>query len=287
MFNPIVVCLDGSPYSEEILPYARKIASGPEARITLLRVVAQPEESEEARNYLERIAGGLGKNVDIKVAQGDVAESIGAEVGQGPDSLPAITTHGRRGPMEVVLGSVAQDMMRQLHRPVLLYKPRGDRGAAPKAATITNIVVSLDGSKLSESIIPSAIALAESVGAKITLLQVLEPRGRAPGPPSPTSADIAAPPMDTRIDSADVLESSYLHGHAHEIRSKHDLETEWEVLHGDPAEAIVSYVRGRNDVILAMSSHVRTGFERALFGSVTTACVRNAGVPILVCPPQS
>jgi nucleotide-binding universal stress UspA family protein len=34
--------------------------------------------------------------------------------------------------------------------------------------------------------------------------------------------------------------------------------------------------------MLAMSSHARRGLGRTIFGSVTAACIRNSGMPVLV-----
>jgi nucleotide-binding universal stress UspA family protein len=56
---------------------------------------------------------------------------------------------------------------------------------------------------------------------------------------------------------------------------------------GEPAEAICRYVDGMAETMLALTSHARGGLERAIFGSVAAACVRNAGVPILIYWPPS
>jgi nucleotide-binding universal stress UspA family protein len=84
----------------------------------------------------------------------------------------------------------------------------------------------------------------------------------------------------------DVHESSYLHRKASEIKAAHGIAAQWEVLHGDPAEAICAYLSGMPDTLLAMTTHARTALERTVLGSVAGACVRHAGVPLLLYWPR-
>ena len=59
----------------------------------------------------------------------------------------------------------------------------------------------------------------------------------------------------------------------------------WDVLHGEPAKAIASYVAGRGDTILAMVTRRQSAMETAFLGSVTAGCLRQAGVPVLMRAP--
>ena len=61
---------------------------------------------------------------------------------------------------------------------------------------------------------------------------------------------------------------------------------DWEVLHGDPADAICRYVQGMPDTLLARTMHARRAVERAVLGSVASYYVRHAGVPMLLYWPQ-
>jgi nucleotide-binding universal stress UspA family protein len=125
-------------------------------------------------------------------------------------------------------------------------------------ARITTVVAPLDGSSFSELMLPHAVDLAKSVGAQLTLVQVLSPEARRlPG-----------------AAGGDVLESSYVQGWAKEIHRQHGIEADWEVLHGDPAEAICKFVNARPGAMLAMASHTRVGLRKTIFGSVTRECVR-------------
>lgn len=269
MMDQIVVCLDGSSFAEEIIPYARGIAAATGARLIFLRVIARRDELVAAEDYMRGFGQVVGAEWKVLLDDGDAGRAIVAELSRYPGALAAITTHGRTGLLQALVGSVALSVIRSAHRPVLLYRPRG-KAIRPKegAVRIDTVVATLDGSEFSEVILPPAVEMARSLKARLELVQVL--------------------PLETQgtylseARSGDLLESSYVHGQAERTRRAYGLEADWEVLHGEPAEAICSYVEGRDGVMLAMTSHARGGLERAVFGSVSGECVRRAGVPVLL-----
>jgi nucleotide-binding universal stress UspA family protein len=83
-----------------------------------------------------------------------------------------------------------------------------------------------------------------------------------------------------------VLESSYLHRQAAAIKRAYGIDADWEVLHGNAATAICRHVSKMPETMLAMTSHARGGLERAFVGSVTAACIRKAGVPMMIYWPE-
>lgn len=267
MFGEIFACLDGSSLAEKILPLARAVARG--GKLTLLRVVEDAAELEAEENYLSDLARQYAAQLSFLISA-DPAGAIAAHLAQRPNTTAALTTHGRTAWSEAILGSVALRVMREAKRPVLLYRPGENDGDAPKA--IETIVAPLDGSELSEKIIPYAAKTAESLSARLIVVQAL-----------PSLSPLAELPMQTRTD---VSEASYLHGKAAEIKKLYGIKPQWEVLHGDAAEAICRYVRALPNTLLAMTTHGRGGLERALIGSVATTCLRHAGAPLLLYWPE-
>lgn len=73
---------------------------------------------------------------------------------------------------------------------------------------------------------------------------------------------------------------------AAKIKKEYGIATDWEVLHGEPADAICRYVNGAPDVLLAKTTHARGGLQRTFLGSVASACLRRAGVPMFVYWPE-
>jgi nucleotide-binding universal stress UspA family protein len=161
-------------------------------------------------------------------------------------------------------------VLRGAKRPILLYCPLG--GAGETHGKITTMAVALDGSEFAESIIPFAAEMAKSLKARLTLLQALP--SDSPAPPLPQSKKM------------DLLESSYVHRQADAIKRTFGLEVQWDVLHGEAARAICSYLTTMPNSMLAMTTHGGSALHRAVLGSVAGECVRHAGRPLLLYWPH-
>lgn len=270
MFDEILACLDGSPLAETILPLARGLTSAVNARLTLVRMALDPDEVVADERYLRDCARSYDAQFKLLIGT-DPGEAIVAELRRNLDALVALTTHGRTALTEALLGSVALKIIQNASRPVIVYRSQIVGQKAPD--TIRTIAVALNGGDFSERILPAAIELAKGIRASLLLVQVL-PAGFS------KSAAPNAPP-------GDFLDSSYLHHKAAEIEKKYGIEPSWDVLYGEPGDAISRYLRGTADTLLAMTTHARSGLQRAFLGSVTASCMRNSGVPMMIFWPQS
>lgn len=153
MFETILVPLDGSKLAEESLDQVRELARAHGSKVVLLRVVfalvfpgADPTEpqvqvTENAEGYLEKIRKKLeaeGIRAETAVRYGFPTEEILAHIKRGGVDLLAMTTHGRTGPVRMVMGSVAEQVVRHSGIPVLLFRASGSKAhekerAAPAA----------------------------------------------------------------------------------------------------------------------------------------------------------
>ncbi|MFP5462602.1 MAG: universal stress protein [Gammaproteobacteria bacterium] len=254
MYKLILVPVDGSNFSEQVLPHAAAIARSTGAELLVLRAVSAEKDRAEAVRYVEALAGKLGARSACVVAD-DIPAAIVAEAARLPETLVALSSHGRTGAMQALFGSTALAILRASHAPLLVYRPDSVRPAAP-AERIERIVLPLDGSAASESMIAPAAALAKWLGARIDVVNVVDP-----------SAGSIAP-------AGDASESGYVRSRADAITREHGVKTSWEVLHGDPKEAIPSFIRGLGaGAVLAMTTHGRSGLRSVLAGSVTAACL--------------
>jgi nucleotide-binding universal stress UspA family protein len=269
MFDEILVCLDGSALAEKILPLARYLSGVKGGNLTLLRVVRDDAELGAEEAYLRDCAHQYSARLSFLIGA-DPAQAIASALQRKPRAIAALTTHGRTAWAEAILGSVALEVIRAAHRPVLLYRPLRDSQDAPKQ--IDTIVVALDGDDFSEKSLRYAVMAARDLSARLVLVQVL--------PANPAMPHLSAQ------ERSDIVESSYLHRKAEEIKAQHGIAAEWEVLHGDPAEAICRYVRDLPQALLVMTSHGRTALKRASLGSVTSGCVRHAAVPLMLYWPH-
>jgi nucleotide-binding universal stress UspA family protein len=267
MFEEVIACLDGSPLAEKILPLARGLAAAKDGKLAILRVVADIAELAAEEDYLRDCGRQYNAKLSLLVGA-DTAATIVAHLANRSHALAVLTTHGRTAWGEAILGSVALQIIRRAQRPVITFCPIEKTAVAP--ATIANIVVALDGSALSETILPYAVEMAQALAATLLLVQVL---------PSQPAAPVLA-------SHGDLNEAAYLHAKITAIKKRYNLSAQWEVLHGDAAPAICRYVSTLPNTLLAMTTHARAGIERALLGSVAAACVRRAATPLLLYWPK-
>lgn len=263
MIRKILTALDGTPASESILPYLRMMLALEDANVTLVRVAWTPKDDERraSGDYLSGIAEALrkeGASVKVEVLWGDPAEEIVRLAVEGAYDLVMLASRGKRGLKRWVMGSVAEKVLRHLPVPAFVAHPFGkDERPAP----IRKILVPLDGSHRSASVVAPAAALAARLGASIDLLSVVTPRRREKLP-----VEVAAPNL-FRTEKA---------------LKERGLEAKLEILMGDPATEILAYAKEKGAGLIALSTHGRTGLDRAVYGSVAETVLRKGRLPLLI-----
>lgn len=142
MFSKILVCLDSSTASEEILPYAAEVARRFNSTLVLFSAIDVPTTSapefpveldliqdlrkKEAQQYLDAIADGLrqsGIAAETAVTVGSPGDAIVDYATTHGIELIAIETHGRKNIGRLVFGSVTDYVLRHISVPVLALKP--------------------------------------------------------------------------------------------------------------------------------------------------------------------
>lgn len=140
----ILVPLDGSSFSEQVLGPLTDLAEPLQARVTLLRVLtpvmryggppaeldSEPvmQERASAGEYLQGLASRLARilpEVDTDVvAHPQAATAILDAADRHACGLIALATHGRGGIARLLLGSTADKVVRATGVPVLAFRPR-------------------------------------------------------------------------------------------------------------------------------------------------------------------
>lgn len=136
----IIVPLDGSQFGERALPVAAVLGRALGAKVVLARalpmyalvpVPAGPgvflptNADDDARTYLDARVHSLcvdRVDADSIVLRGDPGMEVVRLAETTPDSMVLMTTHGRSGIPRMVLGSVAEDIVRQSSTPVLVVR---------------------------------------------------------------------------------------------------------------------------------------------------------------------
>ena len=143
MITTILVPLDGSALAEAALEPAIELARERRAKLLLVRAaeahrlpMADPTEAQVAavrdgEQYLagvrDRILRASVADVDVSVWYGPPAEAIVEAAQYRKADLIVMSSHGRSGLGRLVLGSVAETVLRSTAVPILLIRP----GAAP------------------------------------------------------------------------------------------------------------------------------------------------------------
>jgi nucleotide-binding universal stress UspA family protein len=141
-----------------------------------------------------------------------------------------------------------------------------------------SVLVPLDGSPEAEAALSLARALAESFGAKVTLLRVV-PEQRPPATAAVEGA-LAVMPMapmeELRADSTAYLQS---------VQSTYG-SPEWQatVADGPPADVICSQAERLGADVIVIATSGSAGARRLFESKVTEDVVRKSDVPVLVVP---
>jgi nucleotide-binding universal stress UspA family protein len=139
----VLIPLDGSELAEQVLPRVVALGRLRQAEYTLLRVIESPVQSRrlptqalaEAQAYLDPVGARLraeGLIVQTRAVFGrPVASALLEEARQEVTDLIALATHGRGGFKRLLLGSVADKVLRGATVPVLIYRPTLMEGGGP------------------------------------------------------------------------------------------------------------------------------------------------------------
>jgi nucleotide-binding universal stress UspA family protein len=185
----LLVCLDLSALSEACLPYAISLAKTFGSSITLLHVMQPPHESSGPRTtnaldwevarqaataYLERVqsdaAHASGRQVDRRLEQGRPAERIVALAHDLNADLTVLGSHGEGGRTAWNLGSTAAQVLAVAKGSVFVAR---STSCSPSVVSLKRILVPLDGSQRTESVLPTAVRIAKANGAELLLVHIV------------------------------------------------------------------------------------------------------------------
>lgn len=178
-------------------------------------------------------------------------------------------THGRRGLQRLLIGSVAEEMIRTAPCPVLTV--RESEEVAP-AWAVRNILVPIDFSEASMGALRHAKELTLTYGAQITLLHAVE-EVVYPSAYGVEPINLPSPQVVERVE-ANLAERA-----RDEIGYEH-VTVEASV--GYAPSSILDYAEMNPVDLIVIATHGRTGLERMLLGSVTERVVRRAPAPVFI-----
>ncbi len=299
MYSRLLVPLDGSKTAETVLPVARHLAARLKIPVELLAVVDLAEiaahlqadkarvfdavlanEAKNSARYLREIAGTFpGADVKVEVERGRADEVIAVH-GAGAGVLTTMATHGRSGLGRVLVGSVTEKVLRATRNPLLVVRAGAESGAAG-SATLKSVVLPLDGSELAESILPAVAELAQALNLELTLFRAYHIPYESYG----AEDNFSALYYDELIAAVREEAVAYLDKAAARAKSLGIAKVACVAKEGLSADEIIAHGKKTPGALIAMASHGRSGFKRAVLGSVSETVVRHATAPVLVLRP--
>jgi nucleotide-binding universal stress UspA family protein len=310
MIRSILVPLDGSTFGEHALPLAAALArqSGATLHLAHVHQVIPPATvagvavmdtldlhlRQDEQAYLADVTRRLHDkgplNVESLLLEGEVAAALEAQAARVEADLVVLCTHGRGAMGRFWLGSVADDLVRDLPRPVLLVRPHEGQPELRREPDLKTILLPLDGSPLAEQILPPARELAQLFGSALYLVRIVRPVLRFSYlPEGGTIQGLAHSAVEAIQVAQQRLEEEaqrYLDRMADSLREQRVSVSTKVVINEEPAAGILAEAQLRHAGLIAMETHGRRGLSRMIVGSIADKIVRGAQVPVLVHRPR-
>ena len=294
--RPVILPLDGSALSERARYWAVAIARTRHTPVIMIGVVDAnqvsslglavvsagiyiytsmvPDALREVTQYLEPQVGACATVAPDVHTQGllkigDASREILNVASELDAEMVVLMTHGRGGVDRLIWGSVAEQVVRNGHVPVLLVRPW--EHPVPELTPEHpgwRVLVHLDGTKLAETSLAEAARLA--VGGELLMVRdVVSGHGD-------WSDDLTEP-----REATDMVKL-HLDGVASRLRED-GIQVRTLVLTRPVVTDAISEVVSTEAIdLIVLATHGRGAIGRLLHGSVSDAIARHAPVPVLL-----
>jgi len=289
-----ILCpVDQSEISRRALVYAGVLAKRYEAALRVIEVVpiglppvdyppspaefALTADQQQAHAVtLDRFVAPVlraGVPVETQVHGGYIVEQLLLEAEQYDPDLIVLGTHGRSGVQRLVLGSVAEKVLRRAKSPVLTVPP----GAltSPEALELPKtILCAVDFSDASLRALEYAMSVAQESDAELVLMHVVDWAAE-------TWAAGTHGVMLTAYTESRTAEAERLLREAVPEPAREWCKPEILIAEGKPWREILRVARERSADLVVLGVLGRGAVDLTLFGSTTHHIVREAPCPVL------
>ena len=282
-FENVLFATDFSAAAEQAIPYVKNLVKHYHSRLLALHVrpvvvnpMTQPStwaiDVEYARSVDEQNREQLcqtfeGVPADVLIEEGEVLPVLQKAIEKNQVDLVVMGTRGRTGLGKLLLGSIAEEILRNITCPVLTVGPHAD-SAPGSRAEFREILYATDLSPETARAAAYATSLAQEFGARLTILHVV---------PESRPGDL--------VSWADVQESSKeLLRKLVPAGAEGPKKAEYFVERGDPAERILDVAHLRQVDLIVLGTQLPKGMHGAathLPGAIAHKVVAHAGCPVL------
>ena len=261
-----------------VLPSAPPLPGWPASTDITARAEGDREQlrKETAARFSAAARAGIG--LDVMIDVGRPARCILERAADLRADLIVIGTHGTSGFEHLVLGSVAEKVLRKAKCPVVTVPPRAQ---AISRLPFNRLLCAVDFSDSSLTALRSALSLAKESGAALTVLHVLEWPWDEPPPPRleelPAEQGLALAEYRRYCEkSAMARLESLVPDSERPSRS-----TGPRLRNGKPYVQILDVAAEEQSDLIVLGVRGRQPLDTSLFGSTANQVVRHAKCPVL------
>lgn len=284
MFRKILCPTDFSPAARNAVRAAASLSDHDDAELVLLHAWFVPTSSytgtfvlpddvvtsvrdgaaRELATAAREAARAGARKVKTRLVRGIADVAIVDALAKEAFDLCVMGTHGRTGMSRLLLGSVAENVLRNASRPVLTIRPDVPSGH------YRHVLCPIDFSRSADAALELARDLV-APGATLTLVHVLS---QPPGTYGDTKLAHLIAQFEAEAKQA-------LAARAGRIGTAFDVHT--RTLYGAPASEILRVLQDDPSIdLVAMGSRGRSGLARLVLGSVAEEVLRRARAAVLV-----
>jgi nucleotide-binding universal stress UspA family protein len=298
----ILLPTDFSACADHALSHAIEVADRFQARLHILHVVNELDPDwygitdaqeravklreqikSEARERLQDLAPDtyLDTRVSLQLSF-DVADTIYEYVDEREIDLVVMGTHGRQGLDRLMLGNVANKIVRHAPCPVMTVREEVPWTEEAEDVAFQDVLAPIDFSDHSHTALTTAKNFAGAYEARLHLLFVAEKRT------VPTFSDTGMPGVGVvEMDPEIVNNAEKALQQLDENTAGPDVMSRYHVREGNVSSDIVDFSETHGMDLIVMATRGLTGVSRFLLGSNTERIVRVAPCPVLTIPEES
>lgn len=172
----VIVPVDETEESERAVPVGSALAERTGADVVLVMVNSPNVRPGRDEAYLESVLATLPASVHgrrlLALVDDPVEDVIVEEAVSSPDSVVVMSTHARSDLASLLVGSVADAVLRRSPVPVVLV----GRRASTAAAFSRPVVVAVDGTTLDDDVVAAATSWSRATGAPLHAVHCRVPR---------------------------------------------------------------------------------------------------------------
>jgi len=248
-------------------------ASGPRPELSPMPPVIEMIDKRayecDVRSFVRQTTSSA-IEVAAEVQIGLPAQEIVRAATRLPADLIVIGTHGTSGFQHLMLGSIAEKVLRTSRVPVLTVPPRAQ---ATSKLPFQEVLCPVDFSRCAREAVHLALSLAEEGDANLTILHVLENVGEAPIATRHFNVpEFRREYRQWAIDQLQALLPEY---------SADRCRPTTRVVEGKAYGEILKAAADDGTDLIVMGVHGRNPLDLMLFGSTTNQVVRRATCPVL------